>query len=309
MKKLVLIAAAVAAIASCAKVETINTAGSQQIAFEGYNFGMTKTTKAFNGELGVYASKNADGNTYFTNTKFTKKAEGQYAGDRYWPTTGTLDFTLYAPYNAGTTTTRYGVTSIEALPQATDFLYGESVLSGKQSSDGILPIVLKHAKCMVVVNVQCPSAKLFQVTKVDFGNQGLTGKVAVTYTEAANGAKATTTWTTTPANFNFTKDYVISAANTPEEYGNALLIPSDTPIAPPTTRKISTITVDYGMKDGTNDSYNTLQKVIDLSQSPITLEEGKKYIFNLTFSANEILFNPSVEDWTEVTGGVQDQTI
>ena len=300
MKKLVLIAAAVAAIASCAKVETINTSTPQQIAFEGYNFGMTKA-QTLTGSLGVYASKNADGAEYFGNTEFKSKSleDGStvFVGDKYWPREESLDFTLYAPYSETIVTPGRNEITTKGLDAETDFLYGATVLSNKTSANGTMDITLKHAKCMVEVKVASPSNGLFKINSVNFGTQSTKGDVTITYNEGApNFEKKSAVWSNlTTGNLTITKEdtEIPGPATT---FCTQLLIPSD--VSDVTAdRKIESLVISYSRRTDYGTGYETLDYTYT-PEAPITLQEGKNYVFTLTFAADEITFNPTIEDWT-----------
>ncbi len=64
-------------------------------------------------------------------------------------------------------------------------------------------------------------------------------------------------------------------------------------------------TIDYDTdKDGTPEVSEPVTETIKLSELTGDWGIGKKYIINITFSLDEILWDPAVEDWTGVTENV-----
>lgn len=129
MKKILLLATAVAALAACAKVSPVSPTvptdsnNNQEIGFQVAKALTTKAGDTFTGsvfegkEFGAFAWQKIDGKyltdaggslKYFMNAqkitkqlvndKFVWKAEG---GTYYWPKEGKIDFVCYAPYDDG----------------------------------------------------------------------------------------------------------------------------------------------------------------------------------------------------------------
>ncbi len=64
-------------------------------------------------------------------------------------------------------------------------------------------------------------------------------------------------------------------------------------------------TVDYDTdNDGVTEVSETVTEIIKLSALTGDWGIGKKYVINITFSLDEILWDPAVEDWTGVTKNV-----
>lgn len=183
MKKFLFIASALAIVAGCAKVTTVNTEEPQEIAFKAYTNVTTKApitdAKFPEWPMLVHAFFDgvpADGNDahYFgaEGVKFAKEQQGNYwiANDGntyYWPVAGNLIFNAVAPYDYTNNVvswtnvefiqdgTNYALSSITAKLEdnsgyQTDVLVSKTVTSSKRS-DGV-PMGFQHALAQVVVN-------------------------------------------------------------------------------------------------------------------------------------------------------------
>ena len=182
MKKFLFIASALAIVAGCAKVTTVNTEEPQEIAFKAYTNVSTKAPITdFKAEwpMLVHAffdgvSADGDGAHYFGEggVKFAKAQQENYwtANDGntyYWPVAGNLIFNAVAPYDYANNVvswtdvvftqdgTNYALSSITAILKdnsdaQTDVLVSKTVTSSKRS-EGV-PMVFQHALAQVVVN-------------------------------------------------------------------------------------------------------------------------------------------------------------
>ena len=66
---------------------------------------------------------------------------------------------------------------------------------------------------------------------------------------------------------------------------------------------VYTVTTKKEYTGGQNDYEETLNYTVDVKNLFASWEMGKRYTFNLTFSLDEILWDPAVENWTDVNGG------
>ena len=299
MKKIVFLAAAVAAIASCAKVETVSMPGQQEIAFKAINAPTTKASTALEStiHLGVSAMWNkasvSEKVEYFNNVEFIHNGTS-WAGGQYWPKTGTLDFAVYAPYNAGAAITQNASTIVIKSPLAdanTDFLFGDKIEETKTNGPAI-PVTLKHARSQIIVNVQTSGASdnLFEINSIKFDNLVVSGTPVVTYTYGQSPANAVLTFegNASPVEVedaNLTAK--VTSVNTP--VFTHYVMPSGKP---------QNLTVNYSiLSNGQYIPQETSVHPITLTAD--NLAAGTRYIFNLTFTANEILLDASVEDWVD----------
>lgn len=146
MKKVLFIAAAVAAMAACTKSEVVYDDNDAEIGLSPVNYKSTKvqygpitsnmypTSEDF-GVFAVHTTSNAgtayindaDANftTYLSGVKFVHKGDRIWHGDPsyYWPKTGSLYFAGYSP--AGTTgTVTYSFDKTNPSMKITDFIQG-----------------------------------------------------------------------------------------------------------------------------------------------------------------------------------------
>ena len=210
MKKFLFIASALAIVAGCAKVTTVNTEEPQEIAFKAYTNVLTKAPITdFKAEWpmlvhaffdGVPADR--DGAHYFGEggVKFAKDQQGNYwtANDGntyYWPVAGSLIFNAVAPYDYTVSTvswtnvaftqdgTNYALSSITAKLEdnsvhQTDVLVSKTVTSSKRS-EGV-PMVFQHALAQVVVNAALAEeldGYVIEITEIKLAGTAQSGTV------------------------------------------------------------------------------------------------------------------------------------
>ena len=116
MKKVIIIAAALLCLASCAKVEKQQTVDSSAINFKVVNYlQQTKANTAYTGEaFGVFAfwtatdwATDGDANVFMDNDKVVQSPdyapEGEWGpvAPRFWTKTGKITFAAYSPYTNG----------------------------------------------------------------------------------------------------------------------------------------------------------------------------------------------------------------
>ena len=306
MKKLVFLAAAVAAIASCAKVETVSMPGQQEIAFKAINAPTTKaafpnaTTLDSSIPLGVSAVWNKTDLSkveYFNNVEFAHNGTS-WAGGQYWPKTGTLDFAVYAPYNAGitvsTTTDTYKTIIRYDLTDATgdiDFVYGDKIYKA-QTNTGAIPVLLKHARSQIIVNVKNNAGvpeDLYKVDDITFTKITTTGIPVVTYAEAEHTAALTFERFGT-ADQNLKEEFTLNnlVKSEPNQIFTHYIMPNGNQ---------DTMILNYSVK--TAAGYVKAEPITYTLSSSTSWESAKRYIFNITFTADEILMAPEVENWTD----------
>lgn len=298
MKKIFILAtAAIVAFASCMKTEIVSNSEPQEIAFRQFTGSMTKagTTALPDGiHMGVFAYIGST--EYFKNAEFKKQETGlKWAGasqSYYWPLKDKLDFTVYAPWDGTADNVQYVVAdkklTVKITNGQTDYLYGKKWYNETEKpatpSDGV-PVVLKHALSKVTINMNANKAGIFTVESVTLKSTIQDGSYSVTYSSGSDDNVCTVTPGTTLTDLTYGSSWSLGlevGANTAYK----LVVPS-----PQTS-----IEIKYKM-DGIEP---TLTATIDLSGQG-NWATGKHYIYNITLTADEILFAPEVEEWTPST--------
>ena len=305
MKKIFILAtAAIVAFASCMKTEIVSNSEPQEIAFRQFTGSMTKADPAKSDlpddtHMGVFAYIGS--NEYFKNAEFKKQETGsKWAGasqSYYWPLKDKLDFTVYAPWDGTADNVQYVVAdkklTVKITNGQTDYLYGKKWYNKTEKpatpSDGV-PVVLKHALSKVTINVKASAPSIFSVSSVKLMSTYQQGKYEVTYAETGDDFTSVVTkdGSTSDMEFVGTPDWTPTT-----EVGTCtafkLVVPSNQTM----------IVITYKMAGSNAD----LTASIDLSTGNTTPEwvTGKHYTYNITLKADEILFDPEVEDWTPVS--------
>lgn len=312
MKKFYVFAAvAIAALASCTKSEVVYNQGPQEIGFRQFTGAMTKADPSTSPlltttSMGVFSYLNGTETEYFKNAEFEyKSATTKWGGKTpyYWPLKDHLDFVLYAPYQSTGVTYTHSSTSSNILnvtiadnsgePQ-TDYLYGKKFYANTAKpatpSDGV-PVVLKHALSKVTIAAKANAASIFKVTSIKLMQTIQKGSYTVTYTTEGTDFTSVVTGST-DENAKKDMEYVspesawdLTADFSEVKTASKLVVPSNQ----------TSIVLTYTMAG--NEAVE-LTATVDLSG---TWETGKHYTYNLTLTADEILFVPTVQDWDNQT--------
>ena len=321
MKRILLFASAVAIVAGCAKVTTVDTAEPQEIAFKAYNYAATKapingSIFPYDRDMAVHAIfKDVTGATseYFDNVKFTaKQIEGKslWSGGKFWPPQGTLKFNAVSPsesssnsilsnlnfnYGNGENLSYITGSLADNSKEQLDLLVAASTdfTSAPSSSNPGVAITFHHALSLIQIKAKAGAEKLVKVKGIVLNTCYQSGSFAVypaTDTDFAtdvnwdvNGIEAT--------NFDLNvseKELLVSAYS---EFNPVLVVPAINE----TTKPTLTITYDFG-------GLTNLVKTVELFPTGTSITEwqsGKKYTYSLTFTANEILLAPSIDEWDD----------
>ena len=315
MKKFYVFAAvAIAALASCTKSEVVYNQGQQEIGFRQFTGAMTKANEALSSyasTMGVFAYHNGINGTngtnvttlYIDNGSFKEKttSSGIWGGATpyYWPLQGTLDFIVYAPHQetgvdyvlSDNGEKKLSVTIADNKSAQIDYLYGKEWYDGLSKTDSPVSVVLKHALSKVTINVGAIEDGIFTVSSVLLKDTYQTGSYEVSYTTAENHTSSVKT-SGSVVEMQFVESPWAPTTTVNACTASKLVVPSDQ----------TSIVLKYKMKGSDADLYAT----VDLSG---TWETGKRYTYNITLKADEILFSPTVEDWTPVSEASQTQTI
>ena len=272
----ILASAAIVALASCAKTEVVYKDGPQEISFKKITGVMTKATTLTGGNLGVFANQGES--VYFGNTSFGWDATNlYYKSDKTWPLEGTLDFTVYYPYNADAAYT-YDTdpeTNLLTIPvaagaQIDGVYYGAKRYTAKTSTNQET-VILHHACAKITVKFDDDNYTFVSAT---VNGVNTSGTVSVDYSSTP---VVTTLATPTPG----TDDITIASSG---DFGYAL--PGDQ----------TSITVTFKQKVG--DTTTPITRNVELGSSN-KWEAHKHYTYNVSVAENTnyITFTAQTEDW------------
>lgn len=339
MKKNLLVAAAVLLAAGCAKVTTVDTAEPQEIKLEGYTYAVTKAPIANDATLSgtgydmlvhaIHVNGN-ESSEYFTKSGVTFKESGstnKWAGTtpQYWPSEGTLTFNAISPVtiNPGKTiltSTSFtyangAVSEIKATlndnsTNQADVLVAKTVIDQDKTNnaDGV-EMTFYHALAQIVVTAktqnETPTAK---IKSIKLNNTAQAGTLSATNLSNENGPAfkwTASSYTVTGIDFNggFINGSNLTTTESDESIG-ILVLPVDEKDA---TTKYS-ITVNYDL--GSNKGLESTLELLSTDTGKISKwEAGKKYVYNLTITATEILIAPSVDNWDDPATGDDNVTV
>lgn len=209
-KKLLILAVAGLALASCSNDETVavNQSGPEAISFRPNVNGVTrataKTTWSTGDVLNVFAEYkvgSADATKYFQ-TDFTKTVDGNFTSEAkyYWPVMTGNKMTFSAFYGVTQSTTTAGSIASAFTPNAaatsqTDILFGRKEVS--ESPERPVVINFRHMLSQIDVKVKNTNSNLkFSVTGVRIGYVSTSGaSFACTTVTTGDGNLAQNTWT------------------------------------------------------------------------------------------------------------------
>lgn len=327
MKKNLLVAAVVLLAAGCAKVTTVDTAEPQEIKLEGYTYAVTKAPIANGATLSgtgydmvvhaIHVNDNGENSEYFTNNGVIFKEQSgstnKWAGTtpQYWPSEGTLTFNAISPvtispgktiltspsftYDAGAVST-IGATLNDNSTNQADVLVAKTVTSQKKT-DNAVNMTFYHALAQIVVTAktqnETPTAK---INSIKLNNTAQAGSLSATNLSNTDGP--TFAWTVSSYDengINFYGSFIngpnLSTTESAESTG-ILVLPVDEKDG---ATKYS-ITVNYDL--GSNTGLESTLDLLSADTGKISKwEAGKKYVYNLTITATQILIAPSVDNW------------
>ena len=185
-KYLIITAAALLALASCAKVEE-NNSSDRAISFQVTRYQNTKAEgdpadykDAYQAvPFGAYAwfkgVNPADNAAFMTNQKVSyRQAEDAWLPDGFtdfWPKSGSLDFICYSPYSAdaaGITIAEDKISFKDYTPAADDLMYGDKAVGLSDNAETYyykgVPVLFHHALARVALQVK---AAYLQKTAAD----------------------------------------------------------------------------------------------------------------------------------------------
>ena len=325
MKRILLIASAVAIVAGCAKVTTVDTAEPQEIAFKAYNYAATKapingSIFPYDRDMAVHAIfKDVTGTTseYFDNVKFTaKQIEGKslWSGGKFWPPQGTLRFNAVSPsegssnsilgnlnfhYENGENLSYITGSLADNSTEQLDLLIAASTdfTPAPSSSNAGVAITFHHALSLIQIKAKAGAEDLVKVKGIVLNTCYQSGNFYV-YPATDSDFATDVIWDVNginATNFDLNVSDKELGVSTFSEFNPVLVVPAIETPKP-------TLTITYNF-----DSLTDLVKTVELfpAGTPITeWQSGKKYTYSLTFTANEILLDPSIDGWEDDSNSI-----
>lgn len=336
MKKLFLSILAVATLASCSKNEDFYTEINSEIKMAPVASISTRAYAPVYGSIDDVTyptSENFKVTAYWTNAatsevdkvylndvEFTNK--GNYWGGTttyYWPKNGYLRFACYSPktvtgvsHVAATDTYTVNYTQSENTAATKDFMLSAitAPYTAETATENVA-VVFEHALSWITIKVKAKNAeaaKAFKVHEVTvdqaFTNATLKAAMAdgIQYAEwgeeSTKGAKKdyTVYANAYPNGQDVTETLAtIESLNSKGEYRNGTLVIPQVP---------TTLTIKYTQRamPGTPELKDQIVTVpLELDDETKNIwEPGKHYVYTVIFDLDEILINPSVEDWEDV---------
>lgn len=237
----------------------------------------------------------------------------------YWPMAGSLTFVAVSPATANSafanktaTLTVTDFSSSTTVAEQADLMYSkiadadDLTANTEPYNNGAkgVPVVFNHALAQVrfkAVNNDHPTNTIqidtIQLTNV--ANKGTLTVVCDTVATNANDGSVDgwVTTTTDDATFvSLSSDSVLN--NAEKELGLPIMI------MPQTLAEDIMLEVTYTMTHINNEDVPDTQKTVSKKLSEIvgtTLNANKKYTITLAIGADEILFSPSIVEWSETT--------
>ena len=336
MKKIFFSCLAIAAIASCAKTEPTYTNVDSEIRLAPVTAMATKanvtgainsTAYPTNENFKVYAywadkpagsdfnADETDSSAYLNNVEFKNK--GLYWGGTttyYWPKNGSLRFAAYSPATVNMThSLASDVYELNGFAYPTNVNDTYEVLVAPTSTSYTaqtaaekVSVVFEHALAWLQFNVKAANADAadkFIVKNITINNVNNHGNM---YADMKAGTKTWTTayQTTTAPQFlvynNETGTTVTDTETLLENAAAGRTAGEGVIVLPQAT---TTVTITFDQLSGVQGVPTISNQTVTI---PLTLEDakpweaGKKYIYTVLFDVDEILINPSVEDWEQV---------
>ena len=331
MKKFLIIASAVAVAAGCAKVTTVDTDGPKEIAFEAYNYAATKApldqTLGLNAnyDMPVHAIYRTGSDQNYSYTAYFDDAVGYatfthdntiWSGDKYWPSNGDLSFNAITPAKVRETDVLSSVqfsytdknetiTNITATMsdnssvQADVMVAKTSTFQNQKGTQNNVAMTFKHALAQVVVTAKANENNLVTINSITLKGTKQSGNL----TAVPTSSDVTFTWTdleqqTTP-DMKYNVSATGDALTTVTKTYTGILVRPETALG-----NNHQLVVEYTIKGSVKQTYTidlSSIKTANTGDDDATIskwEEGKKYIYNLTVSPEEIKIGPTVSEWT-----------
>lgn len=326
MKKIFFSLLAIAALASCAKTEAVYVEDNSEIKLAPVTSVATKANQtgaidgtayptAENFDVYAYWANEAAGSKFTTATDYLTQGntgvefmnKGQFWGGTdtyYWPKNGSLRFAAYSPSSLDMThVLATDVYTLSDFTYETDTYKTYEVLVAPtsesytaQTAAEKVSVVFEHALSWLSFEVKSTEAanKVFTVTKVVVDDVKYKGDFT------ADMLNDTKTWDPTDdvaaitvyANDETTVTTEAVVVESKPEHNGVLVLPQATTTV--------TLTFTQASINGTPELEGQIVTVPLVLSENEPWEPGKHYTYTVIFDLDEILINPSVEDWVDV---------
>lgn len=262
---------------------------------------------------------------YFDNTEFycSNETNMTWAGlePQYWPATGSMVFAGYSldkPTGAVNTAsvqngtpaytlstdcfTLTGYVQSNETDKTYDLLYFGRTNKSYSKNTLKVPVVFQHALSWIEIQVKggvgaLVNGRTWAITNVEFRDVATTGKFI--YTGTATNPDEVAKWDLQQIITG--KENVVvfnEAANRPRQpltssFENIENVDAGTLVIPQNAKKLY-VTIEYNSP--ANDLITEVVEIDIAAQTP-KWEPGKKYVYQITFSPQEILVAPTVQTW------------
>ena len=315
MKKLVLAALAIGAMAACTK-SNVQYEQPGEISLQPVTQKATKaavtgpdypTEEAYNFNVWAWWGKDKENKkivdyrgyrTYIEKGTFTHRGENVWGGSPayYWPTTGYLVFAGYSPFDA-TGTFDYNLKSI--YPQLTisdykqiegvDLMWFDVTDYSYDQTTAQVPANFKHALSWLDFKMKLKdgSPSNWVITKVELKDIHTEGNATID--KGSNPVWNTNGVYSTLTLFS-SSPYTVGSVNHPVI--DALVIP----------QSVTSVHITYNLKGTGNNVLEDQTVTLPLTAGTTddtTWNPGKHYVYTITFGANEIFISPTVATWGE----------
>ena len=238
----------------------------------------------------------------------------------YWPMEGSLTFVAVSPSDATSafnnktaTLTVTDFSSSTTVADQADLMYSKiadavdltaNTTAYTGSTENGVPVVFNHALAQVrfmAVNNDDP-ANTVQIDKIQITNVANKGTLTVVKDDVATNATdgSVDGWKTTTTDYatfvSLSSDSVLNDAE--QELGLPIMI------IPQTLADNIMLEVTYTMTHINSEDVPDTQKTVSKKLSEVVGEQlnaNKKYTITLKIGADEILFSPSIVEWSETT--------
>lgn len=329
-----ILAAAIVAIAGCNKVniETVDETESNEIGFAAVTRKATKANNAIitgtdyplDNSFGIWGFNSPAGDwSEFASTKTSnfmtgleiKQTTGRDSNRSvawrnadnyyYWPYTGAIAFIACHPFGVTPTVNYDGATltdyAISSTNKTVDLMFATA--TGSRALNAINPVSMafKHALSQIYFTIKTDAD--YTADHVTFAVNSVTIK-GIDLSGTVSYDKNNITWSsndTQSDNWTYFSGSAVAATSAGVNLGSAVVMIPQTantknPSAEPADNSETTLAINYTMTQNTTETTGDIE-----ISAPQIWEVGKKYQYILNFQLSEILFNPSVNDWAQLT--------
>lgn len=299
MKKIIFMAAAVVAFASCSQTELDeNFVGQKEIKFSNLNDKVnSRAANDTDADYQVYADWNGSSTEWFINAVVNGTSNVPSGGPYHWPATGTVAFYSWAPSSVTATATYPALSIAYTVPAAAD---QDFTIAAPKTGMSSGTVDFEFAHMLSKVSVTASLSQELETAGYVLATTGLTAKLDVQSTEGTTDPKVNpAVWTsanTTTASYTGAASYMIMPQSS---VGCAIQITGGITIT----------------KNGAEIYSGDLNKytIVAGNVTGDRFDKGKHYMLNLTISDsstggggedifNIINFTANVADWDTPAG-------